>query len=290
MRARHEERHRPSGFSFAFADRVDFLHPQHWDAVTAQGSFFGRREILRVIDGSENVTPRYALILRDERPVAAVAAEIVRVTGEHLAPQDNAAKEKEPANLLQQALSPAAKIATAKFRERVLVAGNPRAPPKRRSNSIASPQRPSAKSPAKPPPFFVRWSHLWRTKITMISYPISHAKLLDEIRALDADWLGKAADATAACEAAGKYVKEDAAGKQIDGLWGDIKEVFIRLQHGKYCYCERLLESPEFKGSLAQFLYINWRPAVAGSASLAAWSEAEASAAGKRLKVEVNRV
>lgn len=80
----------------------------------------------------------------------------------------------------------------------------------------------------------------------MISYPITHVELLDKIRALDAGWIEKAADATAACVAAGHYVKQDAAGKTIDGLWGHIKEVFIRLQHGKCCYCERVLESPEY--------------------------------------------
>ena len=36
MRERHEERHRPSGFGFAFADRVDFLDCQRWDEVTAR--------------------------------------------------------------------------------------------------------------------------------------------------------------------------------------------------------------------------------------------------------------
>lgn len=80
----------------------------------------------------------------------------------------------------------------------------------------------------------------------MISYPISHAELLTRIRALNAGWLVKAAGATAACASAGHYVKKDAAGRQIDGLWGDIKEVFINLQHGKCCYCERLLESSKY--------------------------------------------
>jgi hypothetical protein len=126
MRERHQERHRPTGFRFAFADRVDFLHPQPWDAVTAQGSIFLRREILRVIanHGSENVTPRYALIFRDEKPVAAVAVQIVRVTGERLHSENDTAREKRPAHLWQQALTPAAKIATAKLHERLLVAGN----------------------------------------------------------------------------------------------------------------------------------------------------------------------
>lgn len=80
----------------------------------------------------------------------------------------------------------------------------------------------------------------------MISYAITHAELLDQIRALDAGWIERAAVATAACEAARHYVKENAAGKTIDGLWGDIKEVFIQLQHSKCCYCERLLESPKY--------------------------------------------
>jgi hypothetical protein len=80
----------------------------------------------------------------------------------------------------------------------------------------------------------------------VISYRITHAKLLAKIRALDAGWIAKAAAATAACVAAGRYVKENAQGKEIDGLWGDIKEVFIQLQHGKCCYCERLLESPAY--------------------------------------------
>jgi hypothetical protein len=80
----------------------------------------------------------------------------------------------------------------------------------------------------------------------MISYPIPHAELLDRIRALDAGWLDKAEAATTACVAAGCYVKKDAAGKAIDGIWRDIKEVFMRLQHSKCCYCERRLESAKY--------------------------------------------
>src|ERR1044071_5782781 len=108
MRDRHEERHRPTGFRFAFADGVDFLHPQHWDAVTARRTIFLRREILRVIadHGSENVSPRYALIFRREKPVAAVAAQIIQVTGEHIRPDNNRARAKRPSHFLQRALTP----------------------------------------------------------------------------------------------------------------------------------------------------------------------------------------
>ena len=80
----------------------------------------------------------------------------------------------------------------------------------------------------------------------MISYRITRAELLDRIRAFDAEWLDKAKAAADACKDAGHYVKTNAEGKKIDGLWGDIKEVFIRLQHGKCCYCERSLESTKY--------------------------------------------
>ena len=64
LRERHEERHRPSGFDFALVDRVDFLNGAAWDAVTASGSQFLQRKVLRVIEahGPDNLVPRYALI------------------------------------------------------------------------------------------------------------------------------------------------------------------------------------------------------------------------------------
>ena len=31
--SRHRERHQPSGFGFSFADRIEYAHPAHWDAV-----------------------------------------------------------------------------------------------------------------------------------------------------------------------------------------------------------------------------------------------------------------
>src|SRR5258706_5453228 len=100
MQERHQERHRPSGFRFAFADSVDFLQPQHWDLVVIQGGFFLRRDVLRAIEthGAENVTHRYALIYRDARPMAVMAAQIVAVTGKHLHPE----KKNEKRSLLKQ--------------------------------------------------------------------------------------------------------------------------------------------------------------------------------------------
>lgn len=125
LRERHAERHRPTGFGFAFADRVDYLDRQAWDAVSSSGSLFLRRDVLRVIEqhGPDNIVPRYAMIFRNDRPAAVLAAQIVSVTGKQLR-REKGAGEKRESSLLRRALSPAAKVATATLRERILVAGN----------------------------------------------------------------------------------------------------------------------------------------------------------------------
>src|SRR5438876_5314736 len=38
LQERHRDRHRPTGFGFVFADRVDYLDPARWDSVPANGS------------------------------------------------------------------------------------------------------------------------------------------------------------------------------------------------------------------------------------------------------------
>jgi len=123
-RGRHEERHRPSGFHFAFADRIDFLNEAAWDAVAAKGSLFLRRDVLRVLErhGPDNLVPRYAMIFCDQKPVAALAAQLVTVTNRHLLKEGSpAGKDQNP---LKRVLKPAAKIATANLNEPILVAGN----------------------------------------------------------------------------------------------------------------------------------------------------------------------
>ena len=57
LQERHRDRHRPTGFGFVFADRVDYLDPVRWDSVTANGSVFLSRDVLRVIEqhGPENI-------------------------------------------------------------------------------------------------------------------------------------------------------------------------------------------------------------------------------------------
>jgi len=123
MQERHRDRHRSSGFGFVFADRIDYLHPERWDEVTGDGSIFLRRDVLEVIEaeGPKNIQPRYALIFRDQKPVAAVVAQIVTVTSAQLK-REGGGREEAP--LLRRMLSPAARLATSKVKERMLVAGN----------------------------------------------------------------------------------------------------------------------------------------------------------------------
>ena len=111
---RHRDRHRPTGFGFAFGDRIDYLDPQKWDAVTNGHSFFFRREILRVIEthGPENIQPRYALIFEEDRPVCCLAAQIVTVSGESLG-KESPKPSKHFSRVFRRAV-----------RERILVAGN----------------------------------------------------------------------------------------------------------------------------------------------------------------------
>src|SRR5260221_8177600 len=107
LRERHRERHRPTGFGFAFADRVDYLDPARWDALTAHGSLFLRREVLRVIEnhGPETIQPRYAMIFRDANPVTALADQVVSVEGASLPCHPPLPPDKPSAHLLRTAIA-----------------------------------------------------------------------------------------------------------------------------------------------------------------------------------------
>ncbi len=126
LRARHRARHEPTGFGFAFADRIDFFDAMRWDAVVRGASVFMRRDVLRVLEehGPENVESRYALVFRGCEPVAAVAVQIVSVTGERLRRDTAVAKAAPKGGLLRRVLAPAARTAGAGLRERMLVVGN----------------------------------------------------------------------------------------------------------------------------------------------------------------------
>lgn len=82
LRTQHEERHRPSGFGFALADRVDYLDGARWDSLTQNDSLFLSRRYLRVLEdaGPDNLNQRYAMIFRGREAVAVVAAQSVNIS------------------------------------------------------------------------------------------------------------------------------------------------------------------------------------------------------------------
>lgn len=79
----HRLRHRPTGFGFALSDQIACLDPGRWDQVAGTASLFMGRDYLGALEASlpDNLSPRYALISRGSRPVAAVAAQIVDAQG-----------------------------------------------------------------------------------------------------------------------------------------------------------------------------------------------------------------
>jgi hypothetical protein len=127
--ASHRQRHASSGFGFAFADRIDYLDPQHWDEVTQGASVLLRREVLRVIEeyGPENIVPRYAIVFRDKKPVAALAAQILEFSGNRLTKAPAPAGGSSAKRILASwkgAAAPISAAAVSQLRERMLVAGN----------------------------------------------------------------------------------------------------------------------------------------------------------------------
>lgn len=124
-RDRHLERHRATGFGFAFAERVAFLDAGAWDLATEGGGLFLTRRFLQLVERHrpDNVEARYALIFRDDTPVAAVAAQVVTIEGARLirAPGTDAAQAK---HAVKRAVAASARRLSGQVRERVLVGGN----------------------------------------------------------------------------------------------------------------------------------------------------------------------
>lgn len=126
IRERHEERHRPTGFGFALADRIDYLDAAHWDAVASHGSVLMSRPVLRAIEtaGPDNLSGRYALIFRGARPVAAVAAQVVSVSGARVKKKEAPSTSIRTMARLKRLIAPAVDAASELVEERILVAGN----------------------------------------------------------------------------------------------------------------------------------------------------------------------
>ena len=79
----HDLRHRPSGFRFALAEGIDHVRGDHWDALVAGHSVCLERRFLRVLERARpsNLKTHYALVYRDESPVAAVACQSLGLDG-----------------------------------------------------------------------------------------------------------------------------------------------------------------------------------------------------------------
>jgi hypothetical protein len=109
--SRHRDRHRPTGFGFALADRVDYLDGLAWDSLTARDSVFLSRRYLRVLEecGPRNVRQRYALVFRGRDAVAAVAAQAVSASA---------------ARVPKEAPSPVVSSALKHVDQQILVCGN----------------------------------------------------------------------------------------------------------------------------------------------------------------------
>ncbi|MBE7466907.1 MAG: GNAT family N-acetyltransferase [Planctomycetes bacterium] len=125
----HEERHRPSGFEFALASRIDSLNPAHWDAQTASASIFMQRRYLGVIErsGPPGLQPRYALLYRGSVPAAALNMQLVELAGSQLvnpASAPDAADGSALKRAWKQAFSGWSAKALEQLKLRVLVGGN----------------------------------------------------------------------------------------------------------------------------------------------------------------------
>lgn len=84
--ARHNRRASPSGLQAVLADRIDFLNPAHWDALAANGSFFMSRAYRSLLErhSPAGMQARYALVYRDGKPIVALAAQVLEVSGNQL--------------------------------------------------------------------------------------------------------------------------------------------------------------------------------------------------------------
>jgi hypothetical protein len=83
---RHTLRATPSGLSAVLADRIDFVNPAHWDALVEPASFFMSRAYRGLLEtwSPVGMQSRYALVYRDGRPIVALAAQILEVSGDQL--------------------------------------------------------------------------------------------------------------------------------------------------------------------------------------------------------------
>lgn len=81
----------PTGDKFAFADSVEFLHPEHWDTVVGgHGPLFSRAYLTCLEQHSpRQLSFKYGLIYRQAAPVCALAMQILDSDLSAFLPQDS---------------------------------------------------------------------------------------------------------------------------------------------------------------------------------------------------------
>lgn len=109
-------RRTPTGCAYALADDVSMLNPEHWDRLTGGKSVFLSRRYLSLLHehAPPGVRSHAALVYRDGRPVAAVAAQSLHVRQDNIPRVDRTARKRE--RTLWRAMSG--------VDQRVLVCGN----------------------------------------------------------------------------------------------------------------------------------------------------------------------
>lgn len=95
----------------------------------------------------------------------------------------------------------------------------------------------------------------------MTRYPVGRQELLDLIQAARPTWIGRARTRTALYAQARDYT----GGSEF---WGEIKSVYIRLQHEKCAYCETKLQGMELASKVHEVEH--FRP----KQSVKAWPDA----------------
>lgn len=112
-----------SGLSFAFADRLEFLNPEHWDRAAAFGSVFLSRDYLRALEagGLSGATMRYGVIYRSQTPVACFATQTLDISGDQLVRSVDQLSDEDRSQLSIKRLT---RKALERVHRRVTVCGN----------------------------------------------------------------------------------------------------------------------------------------------------------------------
>ena len=94
---RRAARRKPTGFEFVFADKVDFVNAQHWDALASKTVFLSR-DYLRVLElyAPENLVPRYAICYQGGVPAAVMLVQRIAVSGDRLQKKREARLRDKP--------------------------------------------------------------------------------------------------------------------------------------------------------------------------------------------------